>query len=420
MGCHLCYWFTHYRHDAWRRRAISTLWNERKKLGHTPLHYVKAPGLPSVQFVFKNETASPTRSVKHRFVWALMMWALLEGHIKPNTTVYEATDGNSGIAEAYFCRLLGLNSAVIVPDTIQPAKEKALLDQNARIIKVPASDLQRRARQEADKNGGFYMNQFGNAGKALEYHESASRSIVSANPCLSLGGNNGQESMNLMHEIKRQLGRAPELFVHSAATGGTITSVGRYVKKYGLPTQIVESDSEFSVYYDYVASGKFANVSGANQWVDPGIAGTGFGNMGVAVVDETTSLRPSIIDRVVKVPDLGSVASLHFLRSIGVDAGPSTGLDFLAALSVAAKESRKKRPRATAPIRIALILGDLGSPYNIDYYNRTWVAEKFAPHGGLPVFDCWLKVVTDAYKNGSDPLMVGKNKCPSPLQKKRA
>lgn len=89
-------------------------------------------------------------------------------------------------------------------------------------------------------------------------------------------------------------------------------------------------------------------------------------------------------------------------------------------IHVHSNTSTKFASRVATPIRIALVLGDLGSPYNVDYYNRTWIAEKFAPHGGLPVFDCWLKVVTDAYKNGSDPLMVGKNKCPSPLQKKRA
>lgn len=71
------------------------------------------------------------------------------------------------------------------------------------------------------------MNQFGNAGKALEYHESTSTSNEYANQCLDLGGNNAQESMNLMHEIKRQIGRAPEFFVHSAATGKLLLKVPR-------------------------------------------------------------------------------------------------------------------------------------------------------------------------------------------------
>jgi cysteine synthase len=37
--------------------------------------------------------------------------------------------------------------------------------------------------------------------------------------------------------------------------GGTITSVGRYIKKYSVPTEVVIADPEFSGYFDYVASG---------------------------------------------------------------------------------------------------------------------------------------------------------------------
>lgn len=40
-----------------------------------------------------------------------------------------------------------------------------------KIIKE-AGDRKVRARQEAEKNGGFFINQFANSGKAEEYHES--------------------------------------------------------------------------------------------------------------------------------------------------------------------------------------------------------------------------------------------------------
>ena len=59
--------------------------------------------------------------------------------------------------------------------------------------------------------------------------------------------------------------KVPKFFVHAAGTGqgfiiflnmsklgGTITSVGRYVKKYGVETEIVMADTQFSVYFDYI------------------------------------------------------------------------------------------------------------------------------------------------------------------------
>lgn len=53
------------------------------------------------------------------------------------------------------------------------------------------------------------------------------------------------------------------------------------------------------------------------------------------------SLNPHVIDRAIKVPDLASVAAMHFLRSINIDAGPATGLSFITALSIATKQTAK-------------------------------------------------------------------------------
>lgn len=82
------------------------------------------------------------------------------------------------------------------------------------------------------------------------------------------------------------------------------------------------------------------------------MSGTGFGYAGPAVLGVTTryqnkvifnqlkpffSLQPSVIDRALKIPDLASTAAMHVLRKLGVNAGTSTGLNFVATLSVAAR-----------------------------------------------------------------------------------
>lgn len=37
-------------------------------------------------------------------------------------------------------------------------------------------------------------------------------------------------------------------------------------------------------------------------------------------------------------------------------------------------------------------MGDSGDYYKSSYYNRTWIDENFSVHGGLKVYDCWIKV----------------------------
>ncbi|PIO65223.1 hypothetical protein TELCIR_13116, partial [Teladorsagia circumcincta] len=73
-------------------------------------------GIPNADIFFKNETASKTRTLKHRFVWALLMWAIVEGKVDVSKRNY--------FAELY-----------------------------------------------AKKDKGYFINQFGNARDAEEFHE---------------------------------------------------------------------------------------------------------------------------------------------------------------------------------------------------------------------------------------------------------
>uniref|UniRef100_A0A8R1DS31 Tryptophan synthase beta chain-like PALP domain-containing protein n=1 Tax=Caenorhabditis japonica TaxID=281687 RepID=A0A8R1DS31_CAEJA len=351
------------KNKSWSRWAIQKLWHERSLMGVTPIHAVSPPTRPHIRIVFKNESASPTGSLKHRYAWALMMWALLEGHIRNGTHIFEASSGNTACSLGYMCKLLGLRFTAV------------------RLI---------RAEKLARQSGGFFMNQFKNAYYAEDFHES---------------GNSHHKSGNLMHELMEQLdGRSPDFFVHPAGTGGTISSVGRYVKKYGLETEIVLADTEFSVYYDYVLHGNFTKDSGASQWVSPGMAGIGYGSMGPAKIAHTTSLDPAVIDRVLKIPDLASTAAMHVARDLGISGGTSTGVNFLAALHIAAQNNNKE-------IVIATILADSGKYYEATYLDRRWIAEKFQAHGGLEIYDCWVLVIKNSWNSGSDPLEDGRVKC---------
>ncbi|VDO64847.1 unnamed protein product [Heligmosomoides polygyrus] len=313
---------------VWTKLAIHRMWQERKKMSHTPIFKFNYVGQKNVDIVFKNESASRSGSLKHRYAWALLMWALIEGHVKNGTSLFEASSGNTAASLAYMCRILNIPFTAIVPNTIEEVKVRHIQEYGGEIVKVPLAERLIRARELSDENGGFFMNQFGNADKAEEFHES---------------GDFPFESTNLMHEILVQLEaddrqgvKVPHYFVHAAGTGGTISSVGRYAKKYGINTEIVLADTQFSIYYDYVMHGRFKNESGASLWVEPGMAGIGYGPMGMARKGETTSMDAAVIDRVVKVPDIAATAAMRILREQRASGGTSSGVNLLTSMHIAA------------------------------------------------------------------------------------
>ncbi|VDK42394.1 unnamed protein product [Anisakis simplex] len=389
--------------DSWRSQAIDRLWAERDRMGRTPLIRLILPGFPHVDILMKNESATKTGSLKHRYAWALVMWAVVDGKVNANTTVYEASAGNTAASEAYFCTLIGLKFIAVVPQSTEHEKVQRIESYGGRVLRTKPAQILVRAQQEAERNGGFFMNQFANSDRAEEFHES---------------GDCPRESTNLMHEILLQMRKdakltvkKPHYFVHPAGTGGTITSVGRYAKRYDLPTKIVLVDSEFSVYYDYVINGKFINESGASFVVGPGMAGTGFGSLGAVKLGETSSLLPTVIDRAIKVPDLASTAAMYVLKRRGLDAGASTGLNLLGVIHVAATAPYAQLPSGQR-LTIVSSLPDSAANYVSSYLNQTWVAEKFIPHGGLPVFRCWMKVIEQSIDTGTDALIEGTKRCP--------
>ncbi|VDK87754.1 unnamed protein product [Onchocerca ochengi] len=283
----------------------------------------------------------------------------------------------------------------LVPNSIEQAKVEHIQSYGGDIIKTDLGDRLTRAKEEAIRNNGFFMNQFANADKAEEYHES---------------GNYPLESVNLMHEVLAQMRQdlnqtteAPHYFIHSAGTGGTISSVGRYVKKYGLTTEVVLADTQFSVYHDYVMNERFMNESGRDVWVTPGMAGIGFGAMGSVRHGITSSLLRTVIDRTIKIPDIASTAAMTVLKQLGINGGTSTGTNFMAALHLAAMHS-KSSTSSNKQLVIATIMGDTGNYYKSSYYNRTWINENFNAHGGLAEIE-------EAFKFGSDPLISGHERC---------
>jgi threonine synthase len=112
----------------WVRAAIKLMWQDRSMAGITPLVRLQVPFNPGISIYLKNEAKSPTGSLKHRVAWALIMGALVDGKIGPQTRLYEASSGNTAIGEAYFARLLGLPFTAVMRPGISEGKIQAIRD----------------------------------------------------------------------------------------------------------------------------------------------------------------------------------------------------------------------------------------------------------------------------------------------------
>jgi len=80
------------------------------------------PSIANTTIYFKNEAESLTGSLKHRYAWSLFIWALIEGHINPDTTVYEVSSGNTAASEAYMARLIDVKFVAVVSAQTESSK----------------------------------------------------------------------------------------------------------------------------------------------------------------------------------------------------------------------------------------------------------------------------------------------------------
>ncbi|CAJ0955332.1 unnamed protein product, partial [Mesorhabditis belari] len=383
----------------WRSWAIGRLWEERAKFGHTPLIKYPVKGLPFLRLYIKNETATPTRSLKHRFAWALAMWSVVDGLVTQDSKTYESSSGNTAASEAYMYSAIGVPFYAVVSHDLEQAKIDNIQGNHGQIIKTDNSLRGQLAKETAANTSGFYVNQHGNAEKAEEFTES---------------GDYKYESGNVFHEALAQLRddssvtkKDVDYFVHGAGTGGTITSVGRYIDRYNLPTKVVMADTEFSVYYDYVLNNSFKNESGMKLWKEPGVPGVGYGfEVEPVIFGDTTSLVASIIDEVVKLPDIATAAGFREFNSRGLHGGPSSALNMLGALKIALKN--KNSPK---PISIVTLLNDPADFYLNNYFNDTWIEEMFKDRGGMKALNCWRWEIASTLDRGTDFLANGMQNC---------
>ena len=181
-------------------------------IGNTPVVRIRRI-VPedSARLYAKLESFNPMGSVKDRIARGMIEDAERRGLIREGTTVIEPTSGNTGIGLAMVCSVKGHKLILTMPDTMSVERRRMLTALGAEVVLTPGSEGMegaiRRAEELAESaENAFTPRQFANPINP----ETHSRTTA-------------EEIANVVDSL--------HAFVAGVGTGGTITGVGRVLKK---------------------------------------------------------------------------------------------------------------------------------------------------------------------------------------------
>ena len=296
-------------------------------IGRTPLVRLSRLCPGPAALLAKLEARNPGGSVKDRVGLALIERAEREGRLAPGALLIEPTSGNTGIGLALAAAVKGYRLILTMPETMSLERRKLLAAYGAQLVLTPGDKGMQGAIDEAQRlhaanPGSLIPQQFENPANPAA-HEAATGP-----------------------EILQDLGRAPDVFVAGVGTGGTLTGVGRALRKADPAVELVAVEPDTSA----VLSGRPAGPHKLQ-------------GIGAGFIPKT--LDRALISRVLPVSaeDAGAAAR-QAARREGLLVGISGGAALHAALTLA-------RDPAYAGKTIVVLLPDAG-----DRYLSTWLWEE--------------------------------------------
>jgi len=272
-------------------------------MGNTPLVRLnRIAANARAQVVAKLEFFNPAHSVKDRIGVSMVEALEREGELVPGqSTIVEATSGNTGIALAMMAAARGYRCVLTMPESMSLERRKVLDLLGAEIVLTPAADGMRGASDRAQE----LLAEIPDSVEPKQFSNPANPEIHASTTAL---------------ELWRDTDGKMDVFVAGVGTGGTITGVGRVWRERRPSVRIVAVEPSDSP----VLSGG-----------DPGsheIQGIGAGFV-------PDNLDTSVIDEVVAVGNDEAFSTASSLaREEGILGGISTGAACAAALKIASRD----------------------------------------------------------------------------------
>ncbi|MGY1610264.1 MULTISPECIES: L-cysteine desulfhydrase Cds1 [unclassified Geodermatophilus] len=336
---------------AWVDRAVAVVEADALRSADTHLLVYPLPPAWGVELYLKDESTHPTGSLKHRLARSLFLHALCSGWITEGSPVVEASSGSTAVSEAYFARMLGLPFVAVMPASTSPEKVALIEFHGGRCHFVErAPEMYDEARRLAAECGGHYLDQFTHAERATDWR----------------GNNTIAESVFEQLALERH--PVPEWVVVGAGTGGTSATFGRYLRYRRHRTRLAVVDPENSAFFPGWVDDEPAWTTGSPSRIE-----------GIGRPRVEPSFLPTVVDRMIRVPDAASLAAVHHLeRATGRRAGGSTGTNLWGAFRLVAEMVAAGRTGS-----VVTLLCDGGERYAHTYHSDAWVAAQgldLAPH----------------------------------------
>ena len=345
----------------WTSQAIAKIEADFKRSSDTHLLKVELPAAKNIHLYLKDESTHPTGSLKHRLARSLFLYGLCNGQIQQGTTIIESSSGSTAISEAYFAKLLGLPFIAVVPKGTSQEKIDNISFYNGQCHFVEARDIYSEAARLATELGGHYMDQFTYAERATDWR----------------GNNNIAES--IFSQMSLEPFPIPSWIVVSAGTGGTSATIGRFIRYKRYSTKLCVADPEHSVFFDYYQTGDRTLVNGRKSRIE-----------GIGRPRVEPSFISSVVDRMIKVPDEATYATIHFLQKLlNRRCGGSTGTNVYSAFQIISELLAQNQTAS-----VVSMICDAGERYLNTYYSDRWLADN-----GIDIMP-YFKKLEEFYETG--------------------
>ncbi|OYQ77951.1 cysteine synthase A [Ignatzschineria sp. F8392] len=291
-------------------------------IGHTPLlalnRFSKSKGIKA-PLIGKLEYLNPAGSVKDRIAYAMIDTAEKAGILKPGSVIIEPTSGNTGIGLASVAAAKGYRIILTMPETMSIERRNLLKAYGAELVLTEGVKGMKGAIAKADElaeeiEGGVILGQFVNPANPQVHEETT-----------------GPEIWN---DTDGQV----DIVIAGIGTGGTITGLGRYLKKQNPAIQVIAVEPESSPVLSKGEAGPH-KIQG----------------IGAGFIPET--LDTAIYDEVITISDSGA---FELAKEVAATEGLLIGISASAAIKAAVEVANRPENEGK---KIVVILPDSGEKY---------------------------------------------------------
>ncbi len=276
--------------------------NIAELIGETPVVRLnRLPDQHGADVYVKLEYFNPSRSVKDRAAYNMIIEAEKAGLLQPGDTIIEPTSGNTGIGLAMNAAARGYKTIIVMPDSSTLERINILKAYGATVVLTPSELKMPGAIQKAEEISVEISNSF----IPMQFENEANPDIHRYTT--------GPEIIRAMELLNRKL----TAFVCTAGTGGTVTGTGEFLKEF---------DSGITV---HIAEPAGSPVLSGGKPGKHKLVGTSPGFI-------PSILNTSIYDEIFKIEDKDAYETVRELAAReGLLLGPSGGASVYAAMQVA-------------------------------------------------------------------------------------